>query len=71
MAVLKKFKGRLVSNGFSQKEGTEYENIFSLLESLSLLLDFFIGNFTKWMLRLPFSMVKWRKNFILNILKVS
>jgi hypothetical protein len=74
---VEKFKARFVARGFSQKEGIDYEEIFapvSRYTSIKIIISLasvLIGNFTKWMLRLPFSMVKLSKRFILSNLRVS
>jgi hypothetical protein len=73
---VEKSKARFVARGFSQKEGIDMMRFLlplpstPLSESSFLLLQFFIGNFTKWMLRWLFLMMKLSKRFISSSLRV-
>ena len=63
-------KVRLVAQGYSQEEGIDFEETYTLvarlrqLEFYLLLLSHNLLNYFKWMLRSPSSMVTSRKKFM-------
>jgi len=64
-----KNKTRLVAQGYSQQEGIDYTEIFApvaRLEAIRLLLSYAIKYYIKWMSRVHFSLVSYKKKCVSN-----
>jgi hypothetical protein len=74
---VEKFKARFVARGFSQKEGIDYDEIFApVARYTSIRIIISLASVFYWKLhqmdvKIPFSMVKLSKKFILSSLRVS